>query len=403
MKRCIPWIVLAFVFLATGLSFLDRQVLSMTIIKIQKELLISDVQYGLINTSFLVSYAIMFTLSGWIIDKVGGKLGLAFSVGIWSLASAMHGLMSSFYHLLAFRFLLGAGEGGCFPGAAKTVYEWFGEKNRALAMGIAIGGSAIGAVVAPPLTILIAESYGWRWGFVIPGIVGIIWVILWLMIPWKKRSADEQITLKTERSAINFISLLKNKQVLVFVVIRFMLDPVMYFIMFWTPKYLSEQRHVPFGKIGELFWIPFLALGISNIIGGWFSDKLIQRNFSVNKARKTVMGIAAGFTLLVPMITLSSSVGVAILLMSIMMFAHGFWITNYITAIADVFGAKATSSVVGLSGTAGAVSGLLINPLMGLIVQNYSYDPLWIGAGLMYPIAFVIFLIFIPQIKRQPG
>ncbi|RZK40948.1 MAG: MFS transporter [Pedobacter sp.] len=401
MKKYIPWLVLFLVFIATGLSFLDRQVLSMTIIKIQKELNISDVQYGFVNTSFLISYAIMFTLSGWIIDKVGGKIGLAFSVGIWSIASALHGVMNSFYHLLAFRFLLGAGEGGCFPGAAKTVYEWFGEKHRALAMGIAIGGSAIGAVVAPPLTILISEHYGWRWGFILPGIVGIVWVVVWLAIPWKKKVITDTETIAPKKTSPALLKLLKNKEVLTFVGIRFMLDPVMYFIMFWTPKYLSEQRNVPFTKIGELFWIPFLALGLSNILGGWLSDQLIRKNFSVNKARKIVMGIAAALTLFMPLITFTSSITLAISLMTLMMFAHGFWITNYITAISDVFGSKGTSSVVGLSGTAGAVAGLIINPLMGAIVQNYSYDPLWIASGLMYPLAFVVLIIFIPQLKKQ--
>ncbi len=157
------------VFIATGLNFLDRQVLSMTIIKIQDELNISDVQYGWVNTGFLINYALMFTVGGRLIDKVGGKMGLGLSVGVWSVASALHGLMSSFYHLLGFRFLLGMGEGGCFPGAAKTVYEWFDEKDRALANGIAIGGAAIGAVIAPPLTIVISGHYGWRWAFIFRG------------------------------------------------------------------------------------------------------------------------------------------------------------------------------------------------------------------------------------------
>src|SRR5690606_34788573 len=126
MSPKIRWFILIMVFIATGLNFLDRQVLSMTIIKIQDELSISDVQYGMVNTSFLISYALMFTIGGRLIDKVGGKVGLAVSVGIWSIASALHGVMNNFNQMIAFRFLLGVGEGGCFPGAAKTVYDWFG-------------------------------------------------------------------------------------------------------------------------------------------------------------------------------------------------------------------------------------------------------------------------------------
>jgi ACS family hexuronate transporter-like MFS transporter len=395
------WFILTMVFIATGLNFLDRQVLSMTIIKIQDELSISDVQYGMVNTAFLVSYALMFTIGGRLIDKVGGKTGLAVSVGVWSIASALHGVMNSFNQMLTFRFLLGVGEGGCFPGAAKTVYEWFGKKERALANGIAIGGSAIGAVVAPPLTILIAGHYGWRWSFILPGLFGLVWVLVWVLTSWKKKripkEMDEVVSVKNP--GIPFLKILRNRSAFTFILIRFLLDPVFYFLMFWVPKYLNEERGLSFERVGELFWIPFLALGISNILGGWLSDRLIARNMSVNSARKWVMGVAAVITMVAPFISWVSSVELAIGLMSVLMLAHGFWITNYITAISDVFGQYATSTVVGISGTAGAVSGMIINPFIGLIIENYSYSPLWIVSGIMYPLAFVALMVLIPRIK----
>jgi MFS transporter, ACS family, hexuronate transporter len=401
MKHSLRWFILFLVFIATGLNFLDRQVLSMTIIKIQQEFNITDVQYGMINTSFLISYALMFTVGGRLIDRIGGKAGLALSVGIWSIASGLHGLMTNFHQLLTFRFLLGMGEGACFPGAAKTVYEWFDKKERAFANGIAIGGAAIGAVVAPPLTIWISGLYGWRWAFIIPGVVGIGWVLVWLLLPGKREASEVNAPGDESQNnrQIPFLELLKNKVVLIFVLIRFLLDPVFYFLMFWVPKYLSEERGVSFERIGELFWIPFFALGVSNILGGWFSDKLVKRNFSVNKARKTVMGIAALLTLVAPLISWVSSVEMAVALMAVFMLAHGFWITNYITAISDIFGKMATSTVVGLSGTAGAVSALIVNPFIGMVIQNHSYDPLWLISGLMYPLAFMVLLIFIPRIK----
>ena len=404
MKNNLRWLIVFLLFIATGLSFLDRQVLSIAILKIQEEFKITDVQYGMINTSFLISYALMFTLGGWLIDRIGGKTGLALSVGLWSIANSLHAVMTSFTQLLTFRFLLGMGEGGCFPGAAWTVYRWFDKKERALANGIAIGGSAIGAVVAPPLTIWLSAHYGWRGGFLIPGLIGIAWVIVWVMIPWKKENLiTESPVLPEKKETVSFLALLKNRPTWVFILVRFLLDPVFYFMMFWIPKYLSSVRNVSFERIGSLFWIPFLALGLSNIIGGWLSGQLIARGYSVNKARKTVMGIAAGLTLLTPAIEWVSSVEMAIALMALFMFAHGFWITNYITSISDMFGQKATSTVVGLSGTAGAVSGLLLNPLMGVVIQHYSYRPLWIASGLLYPVAFVLFIWLIPRIKPLFG
>ncbi|GAB4051459.1 MFS transporter [Spirosoma litoris] len=400
MNKNLRWLIVFLLFIATGLSFLDRQVLSIAIIKIQQEFHITDVEYGMVNTSFLISYALMFTLGGWLIDRVGGKLGLAISVGVWSVANSLHAVMTTFSQLLTFRFFLGMGEGGCFPGAAWTVYRWFDKEERALANGIAIGGSAIGAVVAPPLTIWLSTNYGWRGGFLIPGLIGIAWVIAWLVMPWKKETMANVSQLEAgPKETVSFLELLKKRPTWVFIIIRFLLDPVFYFMMFWIPKYLSSVRNVSFEEIGRLFWIPFLALGIANILGGWFSGQLIAHQYTVNKARKTVMGIAALLTLLAPAISWVSSVEVAVALMAVFMFAHGFWITNYITSISDMFGQKATSTVVGLSGTAGAVSSLLLNPLMGVVIQRYSYTPLWIASGLLYPLAFVLLLVFIPRIK----
>jgi ACS family hexuronate transporter-like MFS transporter len=298
------------------------------------------------------------------------------------------------------RLLLGLGEGGCFPGAAKTASEWFSLKQRAFANGVAIGGAAIGAVLAPPLTAYLSTSYGWRWSFVIPGLIGVLWVIVWLMLPKPPKAQDPSDALENPvKKKIPFLVILKNRQAFIFIVIRFLLDPVVYFIMFWVPKYLDEERDVSPDRIAELFWIPFIALGISNILGGWFSDKLVAANLSVNKARKTVMGIAAAATLTVPFIPYVSTAEIAVALMALFMFAHGFWITNYITSIGDIFGNKATATVVGLSGTAGTLSALLINPVIGLVVRDFSYTPLWIVAGFLYPVAFVLFVVFIPKIK----
>jgi ACS family hexuronate transporter-like MFS transporter len=193
--------------------------------------------------------------------------------------------------------------------------------------------------------------------------------------------------------------ILQTRQAWGLIIIRFLLDPVFYFFMFWIPKYLSEERGVSFERIGELFWIPFFALGVSNIIGGGVSDRLINAGMSVNRARKTVMGGAAGLTMVAPLTVVASSAEIAILFMSLIMFAHGFWITNYITITSELFGKNATSTVVGMCGTAGAVAGLLINPMIGKIVENWSYLPLWVTSGILYPLGFIVLLLTVRTIQ----
>lgn len=409
------WLIVGLLFVATALSFLDRQVLSISILKIQNDLDVTNVQYGWINTGFLISYALMFSLGGWLIDRFGTRIGLAVSVGLWSLSSALHGVVQSAWHLATTRFFLGIGEGGCFPGAAKGVTEWFPKKHRALAMGIAIGGAALGAVIAPPLTVYLNSIFGWRGTFVATGIMGGIWVILW-MIFFHKPKKSPFITRKElaeieneslvkehqkERSVkvtVPLRQILRTREAWGLISMRFLLDPVFYFFMFWIPKYLSEERGVSFERIGELFWIPFFALGISNIIGGGVSDRLIKSGLSVNRARKLVMGLAALLTMVAPLTVFASSAEIAILFMSLIMFAHGFWITNYITITSELFGNNATSTMVGLSGSAGAIAGLMLNPLIGKIVENYSYLPMWIASGIMYPLGFIILLLTIRNI-----
>ncbi len=407
--------IAALLLVATALSFLDRQVLSVAILKIKTDFNISDVEYGWINTAFLISYAIMFSVGGWLIDRFGTRIGLAVSVGLWSVASAMHGAVQNITQMGIARFFLGFGEGGCFPGASKGITEWFPKKERATAMGIAIGGSALGAVLAPPLTVYLVSVLGWRGAFIITGSIGMAWVIIWLLIfnkPSQSKliteeelgiisqdESDEAESLNQKAVKVPISKILSSRQAWTLIAIRFMLDPVFYFFMFWIPKYLNAERNVSFERVGELLWIPFFALGLSNMFGGWVSDKLIRSGVSTDKARKSVMGAAALLTMTAPLTATVQTVGMAVFFMSLIMLAHGFWITNYITITSELFGKNATSTVVGMAGSAGAVAGLIINPLIGVIVQNYSYLPLWIASGVLYPLAFILLIIFIKNIR----
>ncbi|HBX85072.1 MAG TPA: MFS transporter [Marinilabiliales bacterium] len=394
-------VVMAFV--ATALSFLDRQVLSVSIIRIKEDFHISDVEYGFINTGFLISYAIMFTVGGIIIDRIGSRKGLAWSVGFWSFATMLHSLANNALHFGVFRFFLGLGEGGAFPGAIKAVIEWIPKNRQALANGIAIGGSALGAVVAPPLCVYLINVIGWRGVFLVTSGIGFVWVLVWLLLPKNKIriSVDEPIVKPKVSLGKSLTNLLKIKEAWVFIAIRFLLDPIFYFYMFWIPKYLNEARGADIAQIGKLFWIPFLALGLSNMLGGWISDSVYKKTASLNKSRKYVMGVAALLTMPALLVKYLPSSEWVIAVMVVVFFAHGLWITNYITSIGDIFGKSSTSTIIGFSGSAGAVSAFVINPVIGLIIARFSYDPMWLYSGFMYMVAFLVFVFFIPVIKPR--
>jgi ACS family hexuronate transporter-like MFS transporter len=382
--------------------------LSIAIIEIKKDIPISDTDYSWITGGFIVGYALMFTLGGVFIDRFGTNLGLALSLAIWTVASGLHSVAGSVTEFAIFRFILGVGEGACFPGVIKAVIEWIPEKKRSLATGIAIGGSAIGAVVAPLLAITLLDTVGWRMVFLATAALGVPWLVFWLYFNNKKHSELKVIpNFNTKRKIAypasdkySFSAVLRSKNAWIFIGMRMLFDPIFYFLMFWIPKFMSESRGISIDVIGKLFWIPFLVLGLSNILGGYLSDKIFKKTSSINIARKSLMAIAAVLTLSVLFIQQVDAAYSVIALISVFFFAHGLWITNYSTAIGDVFGSKAASTMFGLTGTFGALTAFFVNRGIGWVVENHSYDPLWIWAGLMYPLAFVLLMVFMPKIKK---
>jgi ACS family hexuronate transporter-like MFS transporter len=403
------WGIALLLFLATGLSFFDRQVLSTLAPVMTRDLHIDNITYSHIVSAFILSYTIMFTAGGRILDWLGLRVGMALSVGVWTLASLLHGVTRSALQLGVFRFLLGVGEGGCFPGATKGALEWFQPKERATAVGFANGGSAFGAVVAPPLTVWISLRFGWRGAFLATGAMGALWLLAWTVF-FRLRGRGEAPTTPdpslttegnhgAEEGVIPWRTLLGRSEVWGLMGARFLLDPVFYFYMFWIPQYLSQTRHISLEVIGNLTWIPFLTLGISNIAGGWVSDRLVRSGWSINAARKTLLGLAAALTPFSMLCVWVSGPRLAIALMSVLMLAHGFWIANYMTAIGDLFPTRAVGSVAGISGSAGGVGGILSSFVVGAVAQSGSYTPLFVACGLLYPLAFAVILLTVRNIR----
>ncbi|MBI4662291.1 MAG: MFS transporter [Verrucomicrobia bacterium] len=444
--RPLRWWLCGLMFVATGLSFLDRQVLSVLAPVVTEQLSLSNLEYSHVNTAFLVSYAVMFLVGGRLMDLAGTRIGMALSVGLWSFASALHAAARNGFHLGACRFFLGVGEGGCFPGAAKGVAEWFSERERAVAIGIAIGGASLGAVVAPPFTVWLAAAVGWRGVFLATGVVGVAWVAAWwlfsrelthasaatvgesastterrpparqlsnsiscapdrrpaLRIPdGQAANHDDLETVRPQRPALT--ALLRRRDVWGLALIRFMVDPVFYFYMFWIPKYLHQERGASMEQIGQLSWIPFLALGISNVAGGWASDRLIRAGVTAFKARRLIMAAAALLTVASSLTGQVRSVGMALAMMALLMLAHGFWVTNYVTLISDRFPHNAVGTVMGISGAVGAVGGMLANTAIGAVVDRFSYGPVWLASGLMYPLAFGVLMMMVGSNHRSHG
>lgn len=375
-------------FFAAALCFLDRQVLSVLAPKITEEFGLSNTVYSRIVFAFVLSYTVMLTLGGRLMDRWGTRRGLGVSVGFWSAASAAHALVTGPWSLGIARFFLGVGEGPCFPGTTKGAVEWVDPKRRGLAVGFANSGSALGAILAPPLTVWAAGAWGWRGAFAATAVLGAVWLVAWQLafrgLPAAVRGAGPA------QPVVRWGDLLARPEVRRLLLARFCFDPVFYFYMFWIPQYLHRERGMSLAEIGALVWIPFVALEIANLSAGYVSDSLIARGWERRRARMRLMLVAA---LLTPASFLASLAGtptLAIGLMSVLLFAHGIWIANYMTLVGETVAPREVATTVGLTGTCGGIAGMLSNLVIGPVVDHYSFGPIFLASAVVYPLAWLV-------------
>jgi MFS transporter, ACS family, hexuronate transporter len=388
------WLLCWLLFLATALSFLDRQVLSVLAPVLTAEFKMSNETYSYVLFAFQLTYTLMFSVGGRLMDWLGVRAGMALSVGLWSLASGAHALAQGPLGLGVARFFLGMGEGSCFPAATKGAVEWFPIEKRGLAIGIANGGSAFGAVIAPPLSAQLAGRFGWRGAFVATGAFGILWLAAWLgACRWASAGVPSTPAAPAQHEQPgSFARLLGDERVRWVLIARFLFDPVFYFYMFWIPKYLANERGFSTEQIGNALWIPFLVLGISTIFSGRLSDTLVKQGWAPRSARGALMTIAALITPVSWLASLTPSPHWAIGLMSVLMLAHGLWISNFLGLLSDVFPSTDIATVIGLTGTAGGIAGILSSLAIGRLADRASFTPAFAISGVLYPAALLMLL-----------
>lgn len=413
-NKTVRWKVAALLCFAAALNYIDRNTLAILAPTIQKELGWTDVDYANITALFVFSYTLMYAISGRIIDYIGTRKGLAYSVGSWSLVSILHAFAASVSQFSVARFFLGITESANFPAGIKSITEWFPIKERALAVGIFSAGSAIGATIAVPLVTFISIAWGWRMAFVITGALGFVWLACWLRyyslpeyslrISPEERAliAEEDSTaIDLEHKGIAGIKwILSRKESWGCFAGRIFIDPVVYFFIFWIPKYLHDVKGLSIAEIGVAAWMPYAAMGLGTILGGYLPKQLIEQNgWTLNRARKTIMLIAS---IAIPIccfaLTLPVSSLAAILFISGIMLSHGLW--SNITLPTEVFSKNIQATVTGIGGTMGGLMSVISQKLIGVTVQANSYVPIFIFIGSAYLIALLLVQFLIGRIGK---
>lgn len=411
----IRWKMATMLCFASALNYIDRNTLAILAPSIQKELHWTDVDYANITALFVFSYTIMYAISGRIIDRIGTKKGLAYSVGTWSLVSVLHAIASSVSQFSVARFFLGITESANFPAGVKSISEWFPIKERALAIGLFSAGSAIGATIAVPLVTFVSLAWGWRMAFVVTGALGFVWLLFWLkyyslpenstLISEEERSLilkdEKEIAQdKTPSRSVSIKKILSKKESWGCFSGRIFIDPVVYFFIFWIPKYLHDVKGLSLAEIGVTGWLPYAAMGIGTIMGGYIPKLLIERkNWSLNKSRKTIMLIASfAIPVFCYFLTLQINAISAILLISGIMLSHGLW--SNITLPTEVYSKNVQATVTGIGGTLGGLMSVFTQKLIGITVGNNSYLPIFIFIGSAYFLAFLMVQLLIGKIGK---
>jgi ACS family hexuronate transporter-like MFS transporter len=401
------WFIAAFLFTASVINYVDRQSLSLVAPVLTREMHITPVEYATILQAFLVAYTLMYVGSGILVDRWGTRRAFSVFVAWWSASNMIHAAARSALQFSVCRFLLGAGESGCFIASFKAVSEWYPPKEKALVNGLVNAGAGVGAVIASPLIIYLTIRFGWRPAFIVTGALGYIWLGPWLYfyylperhpritegeLNYLRASAEESS--RTVGNA-RWRDLLAWPQTWGLLLPRMVSDPVWWFYLFWLPKYLVEQRGFTLAQMGLLAWLPYLASDLGGIVGGMSSGWLVKRGWKALAARSAVMLPCALVMPLSAVIGLTLSAAFALSIMCLVAFAHMGWKTCLMTVNNDIYPSAIVGSVSGIIAFGSGLGAVLFTNLTGHLVQRYSYSIVFVLMGFLHPTAYLIFRLMV--------
>lgn len=415
------WTVVALLFFATTINYLDRQVIGLLKPTLEQTFSWTETDYSNVVMAFTTAYAAGLLLFGRIIDRIGTKMGYIISIIAWSVAAMAHALARSTFGFGVARAALGLGEAGNFPAAIKAVAEWFPKKERALATGIFNSGANIGAVVAPIMVPWILGVWGWQEAFIITGAIGFIWLIFWWIfyeIPSRQKRlspaefeyihSDDNEDGAGDEKPVRWGRLFGIRQTWAFFFGKLLTDPIWWFFLFWLPSYFSTTFAIDLKKPSLELVVVYTATTIGSIGGGYLSGYFIRLGWPVFRARKTAMLIFALCVVPIMLAQYATNVWAAVGLISLAAAAHQAWSANIFTTASDMFPKKAVSSIVGIGGMAGAVGGILFPMLVGRLLDAYKatgnigagYNLLFIICGCAYLLAWGVMHLFTPRMEK---
>ncbi len=374
-----PWAVLSLLFTLTVIIFVARQSLSVMAPVLRTLFHLSNQQYGRIVSALGLGMMTGEFPVGYLMDRLGARLGLSLVVAWWATATGSLMLAGSGLQLGVSQFLRGTGECGAYSGGIKTVTRLFAKKDRTLAIGIFNGGSVIGATIAPPLIVFLMQTYGFRTAFLVPTLAGFLWIPVWWLV-YKK---EPKVIAPIGQAVVSSRQLLGQSSTWAVMLCRFFIGPVMQFYWYWIPSYLYSARHMTMIQIGIVAWIPFLMGDVGGVAGGWTGGVLLRRGVSVRNTRRICMygsALLCAASLAVPFM---HNLGPAMVILCVAIAADNFRSAHMFAAITDLFPDPQVGRAAGMMGIAAGLSGMLFPLLTGFLVDRISYAPVFLLVAIM--------------------
>ncbi len=408
--RTLRWYICGLVFLATILNYIDRQVFSILAPDLQRDIGWSELDYSRIVIAFQVCYASSLLLSGRLIDKIGSKLGYALSIVWWSFAEIAHAAARTPFGFGIARAALGVGEAANFPTMMKVVAEWFPIKETGKATGILNSGPTIGAIVAPLVVPLIAARFGWKGTFVMTGVLGLPWVLVWWLF-YNPPALHPNITQDeldhiqrarpTLAHGVSLRRLLAHRQTWACAAGKVLADPAWFFYLFWLPKFLDQEHGLRGTAVTPYLATVYIFCGIGSFLGGYGSSFLLNRGWSLNASRKLALAASAGIMPVVILASRARDPWTAVLLIGVTLAAHQSWSTLMYSMNADLFPSQATATVTGFAGALGSVTTIAFAEITGRVLQHnpHAYFPMFVACGTMYLVALGIIHLLVPRFE----
>lgn len=393
------WAILALLSASMAINLFDRQILSVLAPVIRDSQHFSPSEYGYITAAFQVGMLLGQVPAGSLMDSAGTRAGLGLILVLWSLVNSSFALVSGLTGFVGVRFLMGLTQCGNYTAGIKALAGMFPAERRSLAGGVFNAGAQLGSIVAPPLVVYLARTLGWRATFLVPSMVGLLWLVPWFMV-----FSGAQVPARKEKSQkvkVRITQLMRERQVVALFLIRVFSGPLTTFYWFWLPEYLRTDRKMSLEMIGMLAWMPYLFGALGNVMGGFLSDRLVRVTGSVDRGRKVGFTLAFGLSTLSMALPLAGNNFIALAMISLVLFGNQWVAATYIATMGDVVPQTLAGRVNGIAGFGDSLSTLVATLLTGFIVEHYSYTPVFLAAGCLPLLAMASVFLVLKRIEMM--